>query len=561
MATPVMTVADLRNQSQSQAPVQQRTQLEPVESLNPFATATQNRMQRTSGYGAVANTDSQRAVAEVQAAMMIARMNPRDQIVAMDRILNACTRPTLAEVAVYQYSRGGTDISGPSIRLAETLAQCWGNIQFGVREIEQRDAESTVQAFAWDVETNTRREMTFTVPHIRFTKHGSKLLEDPRDVYEMIANQGARRVRACILSIIPGDVTEAAVKQCEQTLRSKADTSPAGLQKILDLFADFGVTKGMIEKRIQRRFDAIQQAQVVALRKIYVSLKDGMSKVSDWFEIESGVYANVLNMQEKAASQHPVQESVRQEITTPAPVKSAVVVPQAPQQEQMQSAPQSVQIAISMQSATPVPTNSPLPQSSPMQQVVDQRTPESQPRTLAQPVQEQPAYTIAGQTGLVHEEIPLTQQAAKKPVPPPQQQSSVSDYQRIRIIDGKQRWVDAYGGMFDPKLHEWNAQRDEPLVDAHRRLVCKSTQESKQTAQTTQQTQPTVDARWPEKIVDPETNEETFVDSAGTLFDGHKHGWNSGRQCPSVTPTGVFRAKRFGYAAKKPGDAGGDEAE
>jgi hypothetical protein len=41
------------------------------------------------------------------------------------------------------------------------------------------------------LETNTRREVTFQVPHIRYTKKGGYRLEDPRDIYEMVANQGA----------------------------------------------------------------------------------------------------------------------------------------------------------------------------------------------------------------------------------------------------------------------------------------------------------------------------------------------------------------------------------
>ena len=234
---------------------------------------------------AQAHTDQQRAIAEVQAAMMIARANPRDQIAAMDRILNSCARPTLAERALYSYSRGGSDITGPSIRLAEAVAQQWGNIQFGIREIDQRGDMSTVQAFAWDVETNVRREVTFQVQLIRHTKKGAYRLEDPRDIYEMVANQGARRVRACILSVIPGDVIEAAVTQCEQTLRAKADTSPETIQKMLTAFGEYGVSKEQIEVRIQRRIEAIQPAQVVSLKKIYASLRDGMSVAADWFDV------------------------------------------------------------------------------------------------------------------------------------------------------------------------------------------------------------------------------------------------------------------------------------
>lgn len=248
---------------------------------NPFGAAS---LAPHAQGGALAQSDQQRAIAEVQAAMMIARMNPRDPIVAMDRILNACSRPTLADSAVYTYSRGGTDITGPSIRLAEAMAQSWSNMQFGIRELDQSNGVSTVQAYAWDVETNTRREVTFHVPHVRHTKSGTKKLEDPRDIYEMVANQGARRLRACILAVIPGDVTEAAVTQCEVTMKAKADTSPEAVQKMLAAFEAFGVTREQIEKRIQRRLDAIQPAQIVSLKKIYASLRDGMSAAVDWFE-------------------------------------------------------------------------------------------------------------------------------------------------------------------------------------------------------------------------------------------------------------------------------------
>ena len=236
------------------------------------------------GRGAGVEISASREMAEVQAAVVMARRFPRDEIRAMEKIRNACSRPALAESAVYQYSRGGSDVSGPSIRLAEAIATAWGNIQFGVREVEQRNGESTCEAFAWDVESNVRVVKSFKVSHIRHTKRGDTVLTDPRDIYEMVANQGARRVRACILGIIPGDVVEDAVKQCETTLNAKADTTPEGLKKVADAFAQYGITVKQIEARIQRRFDSITAAQVVGLRKIIVSLRDGMSKPEDWFE-------------------------------------------------------------------------------------------------------------------------------------------------------------------------------------------------------------------------------------------------------------------------------------
>ncbi len=277
----------------------------------------------STGRGAGVEIAASREMAEVQAAVVMARRFPRDEMRAIEKIRNACSRPTLAESAVYQYSRGGSDVSGPSIRLAEAIAAAWGNLQFGVREVEQRNGESTCEAFAWDVESNTRVVKSFKVSHIRHTKKGDVLLTDPRDIYEMVANQGARRVRACILGIIPGDVVEDAVRQCETTLNAKADTTPEGLKKVADAFAAYGVTVKQIEARIQRRWDSITAAQVVGLRKIIVSLRDGMSKPEDWFEPIAGDEAKPSEAAKPKKLRDALKPAVAAEDSASAPPEDA----------------------------------------------------------------------------------------------------------------------------------------------------------------------------------------------------------------------------------------------
>lgn len=231
---------------------------------------------------AVAST---RAAQEVQAAMVIAKKFPRDEVTAFDKIMKACRRRTLAEQSIYTYPRGGTQVEGPSIRLAEALAQSWGNIDFGIIELEQRNGESTVMAFAWDLETNTRQTKIFAVKHERYTRDGAYKLEDPRDIYEMTANQGARRLRACILGVIPGDVVEAATAECQKTLAtgSKEPLSDR-VRKMVSAFGELGVTLAMIEGRLKHKLEATSEAEVVQLRKIFQSLKDGMAKREDFFQ-------------------------------------------------------------------------------------------------------------------------------------------------------------------------------------------------------------------------------------------------------------------------------------
>ena len=83
---------------------------------------------------ATIEANTARAMAEVQGGMVLAKQFPRNQTAALDQILQACERKTLADQATYEYPRGDTLISGPSVRLAECIAQHWGNMTFGVTD-------------------------------------------------------------------------------------------------------------------------------------------------------------------------------------------------------------------------------------------------------------------------------------------------------------------------------------------------------------------------------------------------------------------------------------------
>jgi hypothetical protein len=234
-----------------------------------------------------ASTEVERAIAEVQAQMIIAKRYPRDTDIAWAKIQKACKRAGLAEAALYAYTKGGSEVSGPSIRLAEELARDWGNIAFGWKILQQDDDMSEVRAEAWDLETNVPAYIVFTVRHEFKSKGQIKKVTDPREVYELIANQASRRLRACVLRVIPGDVQDMAVEQCEKTLK---DGSGKPLSdRVRDMLAAFlnehGITKEMVETRLGKKIEAINETEFVTLARIYVSLRDGMAKVEQFFDV------------------------------------------------------------------------------------------------------------------------------------------------------------------------------------------------------------------------------------------------------------------------------------
>jgi len=225
-----------------------------------------------------------RESADSQTQMIAAKHYPRDENAALSRILRACERRGLAESAVYSYKKGEGVIEGASIRLAEVMAQNWGNLDCGWRVLRSTETESEVQAHAWDLETNTRKVIVFNVPHLRTTKTSSYLLKDPREIYELQANNAARRIRACILSLIPGDITESAVAACEATMSKATGKSlPERITDMVAMFAGPGmlVTESMLEARLQTKRAAWTAVQVGVMGKLFIAIRDGFVNRDD----------------------------------------------------------------------------------------------------------------------------------------------------------------------------------------------------------------------------------------------------------------------------------------
>lgn len=249
---------------------------------NPFA-APATTEKTTAGAGMLES----HAAATVQGMVVMSKRFPRDPEAAVERILDACTRTKLAEAAEYAYPRGGQTVTGPSIRLAEVVAQNWGNLEFGTVELSQEGGRSHMMAFAWDLETNVRQHKIFVVEHVRKARGQLHALTDPREIYELTANQGARRVRACILGVIPGDVIETAVNQCRLTVRNSMAAPEEEIEKIIAAFGEkFGVPEVAVRKRLGgKRSSAVTAAEVIRMRQIYRSLLDNMSKPEEWFDM------------------------------------------------------------------------------------------------------------------------------------------------------------------------------------------------------------------------------------------------------------------------------------
>ena len=231
--------------------------------------------------------EASRAVAEAQGKLLIAKKFPRDEIAAYSKAIEACRRENMAKKAFYAYPRGGQTVEGPTIRFAEELARCWGNIDYGIKELSQDSGKSELQAYAWDLETNAQSVQNFTNPHVREVRGKMQSLTSQRDIYEANANMATRRMRARILAILPAWFVEGCITECKKTIAGRSEIPLIDRVKNLVInFKKYGVSQEMIERRLKRKVDTMTGDDFAEYVGIYNAIKEGESKVAEWFSAE-----------------------------------------------------------------------------------------------------------------------------------------------------------------------------------------------------------------------------------------------------------------------------------
>lgn len=224
-----------------------------------------------------------RAVAEVQAAIVVAQQVPRDIGRAETEMRQACSRLSLAKRAFYAVPNRG---SGPSVHLARELARIWGNIDYGVHELRRDDAAgvSEVRAFAWDQQTNTRSTRTFIVPHARMKGGRRQTLTDLTDIYLSNQNVGARAVRECVFTVLPTWFSDEAQDICHATLEhGEGEPLAERVTKMVDAFAGINVTVDQLEAKIGKLRAAWSPNDVAQMGIRYNTIRRGEVAVDDEF--------------------------------------------------------------------------------------------------------------------------------------------------------------------------------------------------------------------------------------------------------------------------------------
>lgn len=246
---------------------------------NPFNQAPPQTQNESANTGSIA-IEQQRAIAEARGQIQLAKMFPRSNSEALNELIDACKNWDFAKSAFYSVPNRG---SGPSIRFAEEVARCYGNFEYGHRELSRSKGKSEIEVFAWDKEKNNVSKRQITVEHIRDTKNGPKQLRDQADIDNRIANVASKQMRGRILAIVPKALVEMGIAECRKTLAgNNTESMGSKISQMIVEFGEFGIRPDQITTYIGHSVDECSVEDLTDLFGVFNAIKQG-ARISDYF--------------------------------------------------------------------------------------------------------------------------------------------------------------------------------------------------------------------------------------------------------------------------------------
>lgn len=246
------------------------------------------------------------ARAQVEAQFLVAMRRPRNEDLALQRMLRECKRPSFADVAMYSLPIGGQRIEGLSIRFAEAASRAWGNIQTQQSITYDDGRKRIVRVVATDLESNTtysgeavidlvvrRKNPGDRVPiSVQRNSRGEQsylVQADERDAAMLTANAASKVMRTTLLRLIPGWVQDECKAQIEATARDNAAEDPdAQRRKIVAAFGDLSVPADQLTAFLGHDLGSASPAEIVELKRAYSAVRDGETSWAELLASKTG---------------------------------------------------------------------------------------------------------------------------------------------------------------------------------------------------------------------------------------------------------------------------------
>lgn len=237
-----------------------------------------------------------------------------------------------AESCFYRLERKDKDgnktvIEGPSIRLAEIIANSWGNIRIATRIVGNDGKFITAQGACHDLESNV-----IQVVEVRRGITTSKGYTFSADMQVVTGNAAASIARRnAILAVIPAAVFKPLyAKIKDKAVGEVANNLEVRRAKMLKTYALAGVTGEMICQHLGvKSVEEITAEMVVNLASLWNAMRDGQTTVEETFKKPAAEAQMAEKVREKskgtkeriAASAAGSKAQATEQPAAPAPVE------------------------------------------------------------------------------------------------------------------------------------------------------------------------------------------------------------------------------------------------
>ena len=234
------------------------------------------------------------AKAELDVQIATAKAYPRDIKTFMARATElACMDEQTAQSCFYVLPRKDKDgtrkeIKGASIRLAEIVANCYGNLHAATKIIGNDGNHITASAVAWNLQDNVKIEVQNKVS-IRFgEKNGTGGYTANADMQTMLSNAAsAKALRNAIFKVVPKALVDRVLEQAMTFSVGDAKTVNSKVHEVFDKLVKMGLDKQQILDYYERK--SLAEITVEDLRSLVgigTAIKEKMIKIEDVFCVE-----------------------------------------------------------------------------------------------------------------------------------------------------------------------------------------------------------------------------------------------------------------------------------
>lgn len=272
--------------------------------MNPIESPIEPEMMQVGAIEAVTR-------GEIDIAISTARKYPRQPALVRSEMMTWATLDEeTAAGCFYSLPRGGKNIQGPSVRLAEIAVASYGNLRVGCRVMQTvthgDHPHVIVQAVCMDMQKNVAVTIEKRRRIIGKKSAGGAISDD--DINLAVNSCTAIAYRDCVFKIVPLSLIKPVYEQCRKVAVGDAKSLVDRRGKCLETFAKMGVSQERVLVRLdKKKVEEITLDDIETLIGIHTTIKEGEETIEDIFPVITGGAAKSTAPTPPVTATAPVQ--------------------------------------------------------------------------------------------------------------------------------------------------------------------------------------------------------------------------------------------------------------